>query len=422
MPFDPTPFATSAPMGVLLALGLFVIAFTLQLFALRRLAPQRLVGDEAEYLRIANGGPRSTVWVRVPLGAALLRPFRHWAAADQIGAARLANSAVSSLSVGLAAWCAFQAGGLAAGVLAGALLLISVERCILAIHLWPDILLGLWLLLFSQAMRDPGSLPDMAVLGVIAALGFLTRVDFLALAVVAVLLAALQDTAFWPSLCLVAGPTAAAVVGLSLWNGKRHGIWAPDTTARFNLAVAATEATHPQLTTAALMQKTLAAARGGTGGGTPPDQPVEGLLRVAVGSLGLARRRLATLTGPETFVRQSLMSGNRAGYGPSHRVHIGGVIGLNLTGWSSCLLLAYLLTFHQHPPMLNLLIIVVVAVQSAVQTRSRYRMSLLPVLSTNVAVAICSGGAALPSWPGLMLALLFLGLLATTQPRAEVTT
>lgn len=54
---------------VLIAGGFVLIALMLQRMLLNGLKPQKLVGDESEYLRLANGKRDNTLWVRVPLGA-----------------------------------------------------------------------------------------------------------------------------------------------------------------------------------------------------------------------------------------------------------------------------------------------------------------------------------------------------------------
>ena len=401
---------------VLIAGGFVLIALMLQRMLLNGLKPQKLVGDESEYLRLANGKRDNTLWVRVPLGAAPLWFFRRWPIARQTTAGRAVISFVSSVTVGLTTWFAFRAGGPAAALTAGTLALLCVERGVLAIHLWSDIGLGLWLLLLSEVMRNASSLPDMAMIGGIVAVGVLTRIDFLAAWGVAILFAVFQDTALWPTICFVAGPTVIAVAGLTLLHGMRHGVWAPDTSLLFNISVAVTEARHPEMTTQDLMHTTVARRRQGQSVFVPSDSKSEVWLGPA---LYLLLRRLVVLLGPETFVRHNLLNKRLAGYRPFHLSLKHGGTGANLSFWFSAVFLAFLLLSSQITLEISLLVMAVVMTQAAVQTRSRYRMSLLPVLATNVAIAVWSGGISAFSWSGLALGMACVALQVCIRPRSE---
>ena len=121
-----------------------LIAFASQIWAFVRLNPQTCFGDEVEYL--TGCPPRrcgDPAWVRVPLWGWAIRACRSvWH--DRPAAPRLLNCAVTIASVALATGFAEAVGGPIAALLTAAMLLLSAERVLLALHLWPDVAMVFW--------------------------------------------------------------------------------------------------------------------------------------------------------------------------------------------------------------------------------------------------------------------------------------
>ncbi|AXS42017.1 hypothetical protein [Breoghania sp. L-A4] len=289
-------------------------------------------------------------------------------------------------------------------------------------HLWPDILLGFWLLLFSVILQRTGTPADIVCLGTIAALGFATRVDFAALPLFGAVYWIAQGADPVTVSAGVIGPTVAVAALLSVVNGRRHGIWAPDTTVLFNLRVAATELRHPQASTGALMRMTVkshADRLGSRGPDTAAGAPLAPPCRRARLVPGLWFRRLITLTGQETFVRHTLIQMSAAGYAPIASRLVAQLIDTNLRLWFPVLCGAFVLYGRQMPAATVALVAVMIALQSLVQTRSRYRMAVLPVIAANVAAAAWGDGLAAANAQDIVMSGIVMALLICVPPRPE---
>ncbi|WP_127107014.1 hypothetical protein [Pararhodobacter zhoushanensis] len=398
-------------LGSAVGLGLFLLAFMVQRAVLARLDPRTLIGDERDYLAMATGAPVGSVWVRVPLGALPVWIARQTNAADVVRRARLIVSLIASATVGIGGWFACEQAGFAAGLAAGLILLVSAERAVLAIHLWPDTLMGLCLLAFAVAIGAPDS---MLWIGALAAVGFLIRVDFTVLAVFAGIHALVAFPGAPGALAAAILPTMLVAAAMALHNKRKHGIWSPDTTFQFNLAVASTEAAFPRAPTQELMLRTTRRVSSGEEGhrdvATTPSP-------LATALLGF--RRLVTLVGKETFVLQKLLVAPSPVYAGHFSPWMAMLVLASTRLWFSVVFIAFVLFSQGIPREILALVACVVFVQSAVQTRSRYRMAVLPVMAVYVAIAAFTPGA-LPITAGsVVLALCAAVLVIVCRPRDE---
>lgn len=420
---DPYPGWQST--GLILGTSLFLLAMLIQLIVLKWLKPQKTTGDETEYINKAKHIDAECLWLRVPLFVLIPWLALRWDERHQTRNARFLVSVISASTTGVAGWWVHQQAGLCAGLIAGLLILLSLERAILAIHLWPDIMLGLWFLLFTIAMTQADGQYGWGLLGIIAALGFLTRLDFAVLGVFGWVLALVRDADPLISFVLVIGPTLFAALLLAVRNGLVHGLWLPDTTFLFNFNVAATETKHPGATTGELMLRTAEKLRMGRANA---DSPWTGIRQVFFNQPVLCLvqmfRRIVILLGRETFVRQNLVQHNRAAYVPA--LHLGTIAGLNLLHWFSIVFVGFLFFIPDIRSDVVSLVLVMVFVQSSVQTRSRYRMSIYPALSASVVIGAwgAAGSGEVIGWVSAngLLAVAAAFILIIARPRPELET
>jgi hypothetical protein len=281
----------------------------------------------------------------------------------------------------------------------------------LAIHLWPDTLMGLCLLAFAIAIAAPDG---MLWIGTLAAVGFLIRVDFTVLAVFAVVHALVAFPGSPGALAAAVLPTMLAAAAMALHNKRKHGIWSPDTTFQFNLAVASTEAAFPRAPTQELMLRT---TRRVSAEGDEQRDTVARPLPLATARLGF--RRLVTLVGKETFVLQKLLVAPSPVYAGRFSPRVATLVLASTRLWFSIVFIAFVLFSPAIPREILALVACVVFVQSAVQTRSRYRMAVLPVMAVYVAMAAVTPGVPAISAGSVMLALCAAVLVAVCRPRDE---
>jgi hypothetical protein len=383
----------------------------------RRLAPGRLVGDEAEY----TGVWHDPLWVRVPAYGLLIRTLMRLARILGLRArrgplrvARMGNIALAGAGVGVAVLVAGQAGGPLGGALAALFLLTSVERALLAIHFWPEPLLGLLLLAYVLLAGDTGA--PAAGLAAVSGLAVLVRLDALALSAAAVGLALLGVGQTLAPTLLGQG---AGLALATLWNWRRHGVAAPDTTLIYNLAVWRRDRAQPGLATEMLQRDAGLTLR--QRGPVPPAlaAPRRGW------PVAAAIARYATLLGRETFLSQRMLDPARdlGRYRPGQRDRLRARLGMVL-GWGTTaqFVLAALLL-----PILPVTLVVPVAatlvVAGLVATRSRYRVTVLPTLAAGLAMALAglaSGEIALASlWPGGLAAAGLWAFIAGVPARPE---
>ncbi|MEQ9259946.1 MAG: hypothetical protein RIG84_12710 [Roseovarius sp.] len=382
-------------------------ALVLQHWLSRRLNPQTPVGDEKEYL-----GARQTLWVRVPLQGWLMRAAARLTPQRRDLGGRWLTGLLSALSVaGATLWVASEAGPGPALVTALTLLL-SVERAVLALHLWPDIAMGALLLAFTWCVQ----LPSPVAAAVVAALAFGLRIEGLALCVWAAAMpffgtgmltpAILSPAAFAPAMI---GLGALAVCTVS--GGLRTGIWRPDTTFAFNLRAASSSARNPDAPVGQVMLETMRETR--QGAARPGLKTVPAILRDIP-------RRMRNVLGAESFLRHNVLGRNLATYGPAHARLFSGPVGAGLHwGFTATAFATAVVLPLQSAPVIAALLGGCL-IYGGLFTRSRYRMALLPLM----AVALGLGVDRLGDRPELALAglagaLALSLLISRARPRRE---
>ncbi len=292
---------------------LVLAALVAQLGALWKMGTRRPVGDEKACL--ARGlspdpyAPRQ--FLRPPL-LPWLSAVCHRGGGNGESRLRLLMAVASFLTVALTAIAGWRLGGPEIALLASLLLAVQPERILIGCHIWPESVLAFLLAALLVAHTLPATPALALAAGCLCILGVLTRIDFV---VAPPLLLAAWWTQGPPAAITTAAllaPPIIALVWISLRNGRRYGIPLPDTTWAFNLMVASREpgldGSRPfEIERAILAARTVwlrlrptqAARRGRTA-----------LLEILRSPRDLGRgivRRLLTLVGPDTFVRQRLL-------------------------------------------------------------------------------------------------------------------
>lgn len=373
--------------------GAFV-AILIQVAAGRGLGRRRPIGDENEYLARARGPDPygSAPFLRVPLFIAFVRLGR---GRELLTAALF--SALALATIGMTAAAGWLAAGPTGALVVGGLYLLLPDRWLLSRHLWPDTLLAwfhaLVLVLILLGDRAGGISPWL--LGGVAALAALTRIDAVVLVPALGLVAAGRGTGGdWFALAL---PSVVALGLLSLWHGRRYGIPWPDTTVGFNLLVMEEEQRRP----GAAVERVVggAWARWDPAAGTTADTGRSVLRRPGSLLLG-ALRRVVSMLGPDTFGRERLLGDAPGAYpelGARPRRWLRGAL-----RWSFPALVALAAGGAVAQPSLCRVPLTLAAATflagSLVHARTRYRFALLPHL------AFCGG----------------LGLLALGEPELRV--
>jgi len=228
-----------------------------QMAVLRFLRPDRLVGDETEYMAAAKGEKSNSVWIRVPFMFWIGRCARFaFPDVDDLGF-RLSISAVSALTTGMVVTTAYMISGVQAAILVSCFLLLLVERIVLACHIWPDTVLGLWLTAFCILLLITDNPVALGIMGILAAIAFLTRFEYLVLSLLGWLLVVFKGVSIGDSTLFLLFPTIVALTLLCLYNRWKYATWWPDTTFIFNIAVSKLESDKPDLKIEQLMQHTL---------------------------------------------------------------------------------------------------------------------------------------------------------------------
>lgn len=220
---------------VLLVLAVF------QFSVRRALGPTKRVGDESGYVKCgAQEDPyQPGMFLRVPLMAWLSKQSHRFGSNPE-NLLRTTTSIASAATILISMTSARILGGDGAAILIGLILGFMPGRIILSYHIWPDIWLGLWLSLFCLALVYPGLPSDLRaqLLGLIAALAFMTRFDALLLAPLTGLGMASLTPWGW---VFILSPTLLVFIVLSIRNAHLYRIPWPDTTWMFNLMIAAGE-------------------------------------------------------------------------------------------------------------------------------------------------------------------------------------
>lgn len=362
----------------------WMIAMTLglisQIVIFLWLRPSRLIGDEVEYAPTKEDTRHRPVWARVPLHVCFVR------ISERLIGARNAMSLISLVSVGLATAFVNEVAGSLAAASTAIMLLFSIERLILSMHLWPDISMGLVLLCAGVLLHDY-SADNMNQLAIVAAVGLGIRIEGAILCLVAAALpAVLADATLTEKLI----PTLILLGFAGLYcaiNRLLLGHWALDTTFGFNLRVARMDLLDPSTPLSTLMQNAVHSYKREEGKKDPSSKASKKQNARAVIQLF---SRMKSLLGPETFVTQNLIENNLAGYAnPQFLRHTTwGNIALRY-GFTICYF-ATLLVLPFAPMELVLLLMGATIVYCGIQTRSRYRMSLIPLMSVVFGLGIVS--------------------------------
>ncbi len=301
---------------VLFLAGVITAALAVQLVALQGMGARRPVGDEQEYLdRGRSEDPHAPrLFLRPPLLPWLARLFLNRPEAEA-GERRLRRlmAAVSVAAVALTAVAGWRLGGPALALLATFLLAVQPERILFGCHLWPDTLLAAALAALAVILTLPAAPAVALAAGVVATAGVLIRIDFLA--ALPLLVAAWSRSegslTALTAASLIAPPLVALAV-VSLRNARRYGIPLPDNTWAFNLMVVRSEILlggQHRVGIEGVIADTLVRWRGLSA----PEASRRGLAMLGEAlrspwrlAQGIARR-LLTVLGPDTFVRQKLL-------------------------------------------------------------------------------------------------------------------
>lgn len=363
------------------AISLFFIllAFTLHLGLLFWLRPVKLVGDENEYVSRQAATGAGKLWVRVPLFRWLLSINHPFAKKDNDTPYRIFNGLIGSIAIGISTWYVTEMAGIFWGIFSGITLIILIERAILAIHLWPETLLGLLLICFCIFAETISSETSLLCMGIITALAFATRVDYISLLPVGFVLLLFSGdiTAF--KLLMLTGPFAITALALSIFNGLNYRIWLPDTTLLFNIRVFKNEMNGPNKTVETLMRETSKEfSSGKTDKAKPNWSPINIFYHYA--------RRLKNIIGEEVFISENLLQANKGKYSEISIQGYSKIIKLNLSYFFTFLLFVYLAIIAFIPLSFTLAIGAMIFAASAIQTRGRYRVALIPAISTGIAL------------------------------------
>lgn len=228
-------------MGWLVFLLALLILATIQYLVRRELGPIEKVGDECGYIKCgAQQDPyQPGVFLRVPFMAWLSKQCHRFSSNPE-SMLRTTTSIASLVTILVSMISARILGGDGAAILIGLILACMPGRVVLSHHIWPDIWLGLWLSLFCLVLIHPDLSAGLRaqLLGLVAALAFMTRFEALLLAPVTGLGMAALTMFEW---VFILSPTLLVFIVLSLRHAYRYQIPWPDTTWMFNLMIAAGE-------------------------------------------------------------------------------------------------------------------------------------------------------------------------------------
>lgn len=363
-------------------LGLLVVAAAAFEVARRRLlAPEHLVGDEAEYIaRRSSADPYSKEpFLRAPgmtwivLRCRSVSACRWWMSASGTAAVVCTGGAAHALT-----------GSVLAGAIAALLMLALPDRVVLSSHLWPDVPATAlhaalaWLLLASAADRvSPAvAIAGMAVVGAVLPL---LRIDTATAAAIACAL--LAGHWWW---VVAPASTLLTVIALSAFHSARHGIRSPDTTGWFNLTLlAATTAAGERQPLEPSMTRCYGRWLAQTDAERADDarQALRALVAGPGRTLWQLTLRTGQLLGPDTFATQVLLHPDDGAYpslSPRRRRWLQRAL-----QWSFTVLIALSVAGATHGGTAAASAVAGAAgvlVASAVNARTRFRRSALPWL------------------------------------------
>ena len=393
-----------------LASATFCLAAAVQVVTYLYLHPKALVGDEAEY---AADSPPKTPWIRVPGQRWLIRGAMQIAGDRLDRHGRWATGLISSLGVAIAVtYVAYFAGGWAA-VWTLILFLLVGERAVLALHLWPDIAIGV-LALCAVLLMQSATPVAFVGLGVVAALALCLRIEMAALGGVAAVAPFVGSLpvgwdSFLPAMIVLA--MAAALANSAR---RAHGTWLFDTSFSFNLAIEHAAALQPSHSTHALMKAT--SQRKAFNSPAPKAAPIPARIMQVL-------TRLRVLLGAESFVTQGLLTNNRPEY--RTRFVLGGFRAeffLLQYGFTAIFMLFCTLSLRM-PVIVLGSVWVGIFLYAGLQTRSRYRMVLLPTMILGIGLGlgdVFRTGLDRDLLLGAALAVICAALLILAPKRAEI--
>ena len=222
-------------------LSVMIVLVLVHLSVRNAVGPAVSVGDENGYIPCGKQAdpylPKT--FLRVPFMAWMSKQAHRYSSNPE----RVLRSATGIASMASIMICMLSAqfiGGVHAALLTGLLLVVMPGRIILSGHIWPDIWLGLWLSMVCLIMVYPDLSSNLRTLlvGLLAALAFITRFDALLLAPFAGIGLAPLPFIEWLFILL---PTLFVFAFLSIRNARRYRIPWPDTTWMFNIMIAAGE-------------------------------------------------------------------------------------------------------------------------------------------------------------------------------------
>ncbi len=344
-------------------------AVGIQLYLLRRFHPRLPVGDEKEYLR--RGAARDPFapkpFLRVPLMPMLAKSVYLAGARESFEMRlRLVIASISIANVLAVCWFAMQISGVGGMILAASLQLFLIERAWLANHIWQDTLAASIVLLAILCIHYG---LHAGILGLVVAIGFLLRLDLLVILVgaIAVFVDRGQTDVF--DMMFLITPTILALLSVTFAYGLRYGIWMPDNTWRFNIAVAAKESTRrgpvDLMVTEVMREHGLASSLRA--------------IKPARFVFDVARRLIASL-GTDTFVRRRLLPPSGKAYPAIGRVPKWLLIALRVGMPLVAMTVAILLFAGQVMPAWWPILMATIVGMCLVHFRTRYRIAWVPGL------------------------------------------
>ncbi len=386
-------------------------ALGLHLWVLYALAPRQALGDESDYLERGSWADphRPRLFLRVPAIPSLVRLVARVSPSPE-ASLRRGGALLGAASALLVALAGLQLGGPLLALLAGLFMLLLVERVLLSAHLWPDGLLCALHCLALHLLQFPSSTGLAVLLGAVAMLATLVRIEQLALALGLLLVMGWRE----PSqiLLLSACLLVPSLLALAIWTliaKRRYGIALPDTTWLFNLRILHGQVSDPQAGPIRVQRSIASLVREQRAGDASAPRLTE-LLGSLPAVLGSMLRRLLACFGPDTFVSGRLLPPMGKAY-PELSSNRAAPLALMLR-WSfplmASLTLWSLIVVGRLPDYLLAAAPVLLAL-IMVHFRSRYRLVLMPWLCLAGADALLrieyqSLGAL--HWAGLGLLLL----------------
>jgi hypothetical protein len=397
-----------------------------QVIVLKFLRPIRLIGDETEYVNASKGEKSNSVWIRVPLMFWIGRCIRFVIPNSGDSIFRLSISVISALSAAMVVTAAYMISGIQTAVMVGLFQLVLVERIILACHIWPDTVLGLWLTAFCILLLITDNPIALGILGFLAAMAFLTRFEYLILSLLGWLVVIFKGVPIGDSTLFLLVPTLITLTLLSIYNKWKFATWWPDTTFIFNIAVSKLESDKPNLKIEQLMQHTLSHFRQ-TNSATLSEQyqlipnkwgGVVGLFK------GVIKRHISLLS-QETFLERFFWKNSNPVYqgtiADSMRYFFLPTLRWGFTALCVVCLFVMPLMIAKGEVLWMLPVLCMYISASFFQTRTRYRVAFVPTMVLFAALGLQEiNRFETEMYWGLLNVTLFIILISIVKPRQEI--